>query len=148
MQFFNCVFAVSQTFCSNLKKRKGGKKNKQLISISLPPDLWPEAFLTLTLELTSPSSLLAVCSISPRSTLLDSSDSAGPAQTRSMDPKAAREDLVSPKHQETVERAARKHLSFVLENEKQQWMQTVRHGEGGRKTYESKELSVFHHLKW
>ncbi|XP_026043893.1 sodium/hydrogen exchanger 2-like isoform X3 [Astatotilapia calliptera] len=61
-----------------------------------------------------------VCSISPRSTLLDSSDSAGPAQTRSMDPKAAREDLVSPKHQETVERAARKHLSFVLENEKQQ----------------------------
>uniref|UniRef100_I3KMB0 Sodium/hydrogen exchanger n=1 Tax=Oreochromis niloticus TaxID=8128 RepID=I3KMB0_ORENI len=58
-----------------------------------------------------------VCSISPRSTLLDSSVSAGLAQTRSTDP---REDLVSPRHQETVERAARKHLSFVLENEKQQ----------------------------
>nr|WRO44049.1 sodium/hydrogen exchanger 2b [Rachycentron canadum] len=62
-----------------------------------------------------------VCSISPRPILQDSSVPAASAQGRPVDPKssAAREDRISPQHQIPLpQRAPKKHLSFVLENEK------------------------------
>uniref|UniRef100_A0A3B4YNI7 Sodium/hydrogen exchanger n=1 Tax=Seriola lalandi dorsalis TaxID=1841481 RepID=A0A3B4YNI7_SERLL len=61
-----------------------------------------------------------VCSISPRPILQDSSVPTASAQTGQVDPKssAAREDRISPQHQIPVGRTPKKHLSFVLENEK------------------------------
>ncbi|XP_024862466.2 sodium/hydrogen exchanger 2-like isoform X2 [Kryptolebias marmoratus] len=58
-----------------------------------------------------------VCSISPRRTLSDSSAS---TQTQPVDPKRAEEDQVSPQQQSPAERALKKQLSFILENENQQ----------------------------
>lgn len=72
--------------------------------------------------------LLAVCSISPRPVVQHSSVPAVSAQTEPADPNssAAGEDQISPQNQATAGRAPKKQLSFVLENEKQQWWQTVR----------------------
>ncbi|XP_049442140.1 sodium/hydrogen exchanger 2-like [Epinephelus fuscoguttatus] len=64
-----------------------------------------------------------VCAISPRPVLQDSSVPAASAQTGGpVDPQssAAREEQISPQHQQPVGRAPKKQLSFVLESEKQQ----------------------------
>lgn len=104
-----------------------------LASLSPPPDLWPWHLWCdysdfVGLKLTVASLLLAVCSTSPRPVLQDSSVPSASAQTGPVDPKpsAAEQEHISPQHQAPVERAPKKQLSFVLENEKQQWRQTVR----------------------
>nr|XP_033488634.1 sodium/hydrogen exchanger 2-like isoform X4 [Epinephelus lanceolatus] len=64
-----------------------------------------------------------VCAISQRPVLQDSSVPAASAQTGGpVDPQssAAREEQISPQHQQPVGRAPKKQLSFVLESEKQQ----------------------------
>ncbi|KAM9377537.1 sodium/hydrogen exchanger 2-like [Pholidichthys leucotaenia] len=60
-----------------------------------------------------------VCSTSPSSALLDPSAPAALAQASSADQRTAGEDQVTPNHQIPEERAPKKQVSFVLENEKQ-----------------------------
>lgn len=90
--------------------------------------------------------LLAVCSISPRPVLQDSPVLAASAQTGPARPKSSadRDDQLSPQNQGTVGRVPKKQLSFVLENEKQQWWQTT-----GK--WEQKECKPIQHVwpsKW